>query len=293
MIPVTLRGGAPFLAPATDMTNLRRAGLGLLIALVPGLASASPLGGSRSSMVRQHRIAEREGLPFSTSEARVRALVEDGALEPITGNDDYRVLASVGHKYARPEVRLLIERLAAQYRAATGEQLVVTSLVRPVDQQPANAHQLSVHPAGMAMDLRVPANAASRKWLEGTLLSLEQKGLLDVTRERRPPHYHVAVFPAAYRAYVERVGAVRPVAVTAPAPVAPTPVAPAQAPVAVASLAPMAAPQAEAAPVALLATLGLGMVGLTALVANVRGRTARPSAAPAECASLLGIAEGR
>jgi len=54
----------------------------------------------------------------------------------------------------------------------------------------------------MAVDLRVPKNKASRQWLERTLLSLEEEGVLDVTREYRPPHYHVAVFPAAFGEYV-------------------------------------------------------------------------------------------
>src|SRR5690606_3171723 len=68
--------------------------------------------------------------------------------------------------------------------------------------QPANAHRLSVHPAGMAIDMRVPARASVREWLQETLLELERAGVLDVTREYRPPHYHVALYPAEYRAYV-------------------------------------------------------------------------------------------
>jgi hypothetical protein len=54
----------------------------------------------------------------------------------------------------------------------------------------------------MAVDLRIPQDAAARQWLEETLLNLEAGSLLDVTRERRPPHYHVAVFPEPYEAYV-------------------------------------------------------------------------------------------
>jgi hypothetical protein len=54
----------------------------------------------------------------------------------------------------------------------------------------------------MAVDLRVPAVAAHRAWLERTLISLEGLGVLDATRERHPPHYHVAVFPARYGEYV-------------------------------------------------------------------------------------------
>src|SRR5690606_41529434 len=45
--------------------------------------------------------------------------------------------------------------------------------------------------------------ASCRKWLESTLLSLERRRVLEVTRERRPPHYHVALFSAAYLSYVE------------------------------------------------------------------------------------------
>ncbi len=78
----------------------------------------------------------------------------------------------------------------------------MTSLTRPSSRQPGNAHRLSIHPAGMAVDLRVPGDPADRQWLENALLSLEAAGVLDATRERRPPHYHVAVFPEAYRKHV-------------------------------------------------------------------------------------------
>jgi hypothetical protein len=101
-------------------------------------------------------------------------------------------------------VRRFVERLASDYRTASGARLVVTSLTRPGVLQPRNAHKLSVHPAGMAVDLRIPKDAVSRHWLETTLLSLEKDGLIDVTREHYPPHYHVAVFPEPYRAYADR-----------------------------------------------------------------------------------------
>jgi hypothetical protein len=57
----------------------------------------------------------------------------------------------------------------------------------------------------MALDLRRPAAGACRRWLESTLLYLEEKKVLDATLERRPPHYHVAVFPDDYVAYVSRI----------------------------------------------------------------------------------------
>jgi hypothetical protein len=176
----------------------------VVISVAPAAkAEAAELRGSRASMKRQHTVAVESGYAFAKRPSDVRRLVEEGQLVELEGNEDYDV-SLVRYPYALPEVRTLIERLSQQYRRATGEKLVVTSLVRPTTRQPANAHPLSVHPAGMAVDLRVPRNPASRRWLESTLLSLEAKGVLDVTREYRPPHFHVAVFPGAYREYVER-----------------------------------------------------------------------------------------
>ena len=110
---------------------------------------------------------------------------------------------------------MFVEHLATDYRAATGEPLVITSLTRPDALQPRNAHQLSVHPAGMAVDFRVPDDASHRAWLEKTLLDLETKGLIDATRERYPPHYHVAVFAEPYSAYAKKRDAAAAVAAAA------------------------------------------------------------------------------
>jgi nucleoid-associated protein YgaU len=40
--------------------------------------------------------------------------------------------------------------------------------------------------------------------MESVLLSLEGAGVLEATYERNPPHFHVALFPRQYSAYVER-----------------------------------------------------------------------------------------
>lgn len=199
------------------MTTIIRAATALALVLavtapaaaLPTAASASAeLRGSLRSMTAQHGVAREQGLGFVRTPAQLQAAVDSGTLVRVASTADFVVDAQVTHDFAQPEVRLLLERLGAQYRAATGTRLVVTSLIRPTAEQPSNAHRLSVHPAGMAVDLRVPANAEHREWLERTLLALEGAGVLDVTREFRPPHYHVAVFPAAYRAYAaERLAA--------------------------------------------------------------------------------------
>ncbi|HET9454915.1 MAG TPA: DUF5715 family protein [Gemmatimonadaceae bacterium] len=173
----------------------------LALPFTAALAGDAGLGGSMSSMRRQYEVAKKNDYTFLRTPAQVRAFVREDHLEPLESNE-HLLVHKVSFPYARPAVKLFVLRLAEQYHAATGERLVVTSLTRPVSSQPRNAHDLSVHPAGMAVDLRIPKNAKTRAWLESTLLSLEARELLDATRERRPPHYHVAVFPDRYTSYV-------------------------------------------------------------------------------------------
>jgi hypothetical protein len=173
-----------------------------LSATIPVSAHAGTLRGSSSSMKQQHEIAVDEDLTFSRKASQIKHLVDSGGLVAVEGNQDFS-LSRVSFPYARPEILLFIQHLAARYHADNGEKLIVTSLVRPTDLQPRNAHKLSVHPAGMAVDFRIPSTASERSWLEKALLGLENAGVLDVTREHTPPHYHVAVFPAEYVVYAD------------------------------------------------------------------------------------------
>ncbi len=174
----------------------------LLVFAVPAAtAVAGELNGSRSALRRAHRIAKKQDYRFLRTAREVREWARLERLVTVRSTRDY-VLDDVSFPYTRPAVKLFLDRFAAQYREATGKRLVVTSLTRPINMQPENASALSVHPAGMAVDLHVPAIAKNRRWLERTLLSLEDRAVLDVTRERHPAHYHVAVFPDAYEAYV-------------------------------------------------------------------------------------------
>ncbi len=174
--------------------------LAVLLVLPGRAAMASELAGSPASMVHQHAVAVEEDYTFLRTPADVRKLVDAGKLVPVKPTADY-TLSGVSYPYTRPEVLSFVEHFAAAYHAATGDRLVVTSLTRPLVKQPANAHALSVHPAGMAVDLRVPANDDDRRFLESALLSMENAGLLDVTREHHPSHFHVAVFAPKFEPY--------------------------------------------------------------------------------------------
>src|SRR5690606_29990302 len=126
--------------------------------------------------------AVQAGYTFTRTSRAVSELVEQGDLVRVP-NSQHVTIHNVSYPFARPAVKTLIERLAAQYYNACGEKLTVTSLTRPIERQPANAAADSVHPTGMAVDLRIPSNGSCRNWLERTLLSLEDNGILDVTRE--------------------------------------------------------------------------------------------------------------
>jgi hypothetical protein len=187
-----------------DMNTRRVVAVSAMATLVAVPASAQSLRGSRASVTLQHRQAERHDFTFLGHRTQLERFVDAGLLVPLDGNANYR-LHDVSFNVARPEVKLFVERLSSQYRAACGEPLVVTSLTRPTSQQPENASALSVHPTGMAVDLRVPATRSCRTWLQSTLLALERQRVLEATLERSPAHMHVAVFPNAYLAYASRL----------------------------------------------------------------------------------------
>ncbi len=173
-------------------------------ALSTGELTAQTLRGGQASLDRQNRQAQLHDFSYLRTPEEVSRFVELGYLVPVVATQDLD-LHNVSYPYARPEVRVFLDRLSQQYRAACGEKLVVTSLTRPISNQPRNASSRSVHPTGMAVDLRRSGNANCRSWLESTLLSLEGRGVIEAIYERNPPHYHLAVYPTPYIQYVAEI----------------------------------------------------------------------------------------
>lgn len=254
-----------------------------LLSMMPfasALAADAELGGSMASMRRQHEVARQNDYTFLRTAAQVREFVREDRLQPLVSNE-HLVVNNVSFPYARPAVKLFVERLAEQYHSATGQRLVVTSLTRPMTRQPRNAHELSVHPAGMAVDLRVPSGPA-RVWLEFTLLQLEKRGVLDATLERRPPHYHVAVFPDRYSEYVQKLmgddtprpaeDAAAPAGETDSVPASLDPAVEVDSTVSVVDEHPVLEQSRASATVPLIATLGIGVV---AIAGTIRRRMRR------------------
>lgn len=183
------------------MKNLIKIQLIVFLSLCVTAVHAQSLKGSRSSIDKQYRKAVSYGFTFVQSSSALNSAIAANELIRVSP-DRYMDLHDVSFPYAVPGTALFLSRLSSQYYRACGEKLTVTSLLRPRDRQPANSVAHSVHPTGMAVDLRVPKSRKCRAWLENTLLSLEREKVADVTRERYPPHYHVAVYAEHYETRV-------------------------------------------------------------------------------------------
>ena len=176
------------------------AGLAALAFGVAAPARAQSLRGSRQSVRHAYSYAQQHDFDLYQTAADVRRAVRDGELVPLRPDGQY-TLHRVAYPYVTPTTRTFVERLAGEYHVACGAPLEITSAVRPTGRQPANSSPLSVHPAGIALDLHRPSGACLG-WLRHTLLTLEAARLVDATEEHHPAHFHVIVFAEPYRRYL-------------------------------------------------------------------------------------------
>jgi hypothetical protein len=191
----------------------------------PALAEGGgSLRGSRRSVDRMYDYAVDRDLRFLRTRTGARDAVGAGRLIPLPVSGPYVHYRVVGarYPYALPATNDFVRELAAAYRNGCGERLVVTSALRPKTEQPRNASPKSVHPTGMAVDFRKPTGKCLT-WLRGALLAYERAGVIEAIEERRPPHFHVAVFGDRWARFTR--GEAAPAAVPAPAELAAAPAA--------------------------------------------------------------------
>ena len=156
----------------------------------------SELRGSKASVQKMWDFAVDHGLTFYRTPSDIDQAVAAGKLVQLTGDSTYELSRGVGFSYATKEARQFVLYFAPQYHAACGTPLMVTSAARPTSRQPRNANPYSVHPTGIAIDIRRPPAGACQKWLRGALAQLEDQGFVEATEERHPVHVHVAVLTA-------------------------------------------------------------------------------------------------
>jgi hypothetical protein len=167
----------------------------LLLAAAPR-AQAQTLLGSHAAVERAYTYAKRRGIEFNATKVDVKRGVREGEYVRLASGSNVR-LKGVAMPYVRPATQAFVLDLADRYRAACHAPMVVTSAIRPETQQRRlkNGVALSVHPTGMAVDLRIPRGKC-RTWLRNELLADERAGLVDATEERHPAHLHVIVYRA-------------------------------------------------------------------------------------------------
>ena len=151
------------------------------------------LRGSRESVQKMWDFATTHGLVFYQTPRDIDNAVALGKLVPLDGDASYELTRGVGFSYATREAKQFVAAFAPQYLAACGTPLTVTSAARPTSRQPRNSNPYSVHPTGIAIDLRRPPAGPCQTWLRTALAELEQQGYVEATEERRPVHLHVAV----------------------------------------------------------------------------------------------------
>jgi hypothetical protein len=156
-------------------------------------AKAQSLRGSMSSVELMYESAVSNGLEFYETASEVREAADEGRFVRVPSSGDLTVKGA-SFPYVLPATREWVTSFAEEYHDVCKQRLVVTSGVRPAAKQPRNASPKSVHPTGMAIDLRRPQGKCLT-WLRKQLVAQERAGTVEATEERRPAHFHVAVLP--------------------------------------------------------------------------------------------------
>ena len=154
------------------------------------------LRGSKASVEKMYDFAQSHRFQFYLTPTTLDNAIAAGKLVPLTGDENYELTRGVGFSYATVEAREFITQFAPQYLAACGTPLTVTSAARPMSRQPRNANPHSVHPTGIAVDIRRPYPGPCLTWVRNALAQLEAQGYVEATEEHHPVHLHLAVLRA-------------------------------------------------------------------------------------------------
>ena len=158
-----------------------------------GSQEPAALHGSKESVEKMYSFAVSHRMPFYLTPTNVDKAIADGRLVALTGDSTYELTRGVGFSYSTREAKQFVLAFAPQYLAACGVPLTVTSAARPMSRQPHNANPHSVHPTGIAVDIRRPPPGPCLTWVRGALADLEARGVIEATEEHHPIHLHVAV----------------------------------------------------------------------------------------------------
>jgi hypothetical protein len=177
------------------------------------MIAASPVHGTRDSLVRQNTRINQENLERIQDDDQLASLIDSEDLVRLPETRELGVSHGlpVLRRYTRPWTRDFVEDFAAAHFDKFHRGFEVTSAVRTVEFQ----HQLirrnhnaaaevgdlaSPHLSGATID--IAKRGMTRKelhWARQYLLEMQNKGMIDVEEEFRQAVFHITV----YRAYSE------------------------------------------------------------------------------------------
>jgi len=167
-----------------------------------------PLRGSLASLERQNERLEAEGLQRIEDKSDLENRIAHGLLVPLPVSGGLTVNPSLPdvRRYCRPWTAEFLSDLARMHDAVFHRPLRVDSAVRTVDYQqrlrrinanaaPATGNIASPHETGATIDIgKRGMTWREIGWMRHYLLTLQDKGLIDVEEEFRQACFHITVY---------------------------------------------------------------------------------------------------
>jgi hypothetical protein len=160
----------------------------------------SLVGGQVSSSEQQFRYAAERQIPFMATEAEYQSRVSTGYFVRL---ESPFMDVHARRPYALASTVAFMTEMSEAYYSFGCGRLTVKDALRLSAERPSNGSVYSVHPSGMAVDLRVrDIGEACENWMNSYLLEKEAEGRVDATREywkmvrgqKVPnPHFHLVV----------------------------------------------------------------------------------------------------
>lgn len=164
--------------------------------------------GSHEMLVRHNLQLDQLELPRIVNDEQLLELELAQELVPVEDSESLTIASNLAEnrRYCRPWTRDFLEDLGEAYYNEFRKPIVVTSLVRTIEQQkklrrtnrnaaPQEGDTASTHLTGVTVDiLKRGMTRKQHDWLNHYLLPLKQAGLVDPIEERRQPVFHIVVF---------------------------------------------------------------------------------------------------
>ena len=180
---------------------------GIVLAASVAAHAAPSLRATSQSQADQNRLADDDHLSRMQDKEMLQRWARLELLVPVKEKtrDYYLHAVPSDYRYLRPWARLLLERLANQFRARFGQPLRVTSLVRTVSYQrqlarrngnaaAASGPKASAHLTGACLDISKKGMTRSQQaWVRNVLYQLRSKKYLYAIEEFQQPTFHVLV----------------------------------------------------------------------------------------------------